>query len=476
MTSVQNWEQLNTRAVTAYQQGWHSEAASLGEDTLVLAEEIFGRDHLNTSESLKNLAFICFAQAKDADAALLEQTLKTRDGKALPSESPEESESLHSLVLLNFAKSKYSRAESLLNRALKIKKNALGPDHPDVLETIGNLAAVYDSQGSHGQAKALLRSVRSRDAFVSIRIGIGEAEESSKGFIEAYENRTQLRHSCHFPVRITKGGVDTAIRGVTENLSQNGAFIRTRELSAFKVNDKVALFIFIPSLFSAGYKSVGMQGTGVITRVKEENQGIAVQFRTSFKQFERVGEIEIPEKAQYKKLVHYLSELEDKAETQFLAEDRVSFLVEKAEIILDTDVLLHFGTREFDGPVSLKEIDKVEVHPGALEARVIEISQRQIDSNHGVVTVGRSTTNDIVLYNKSLSKSHAFLFFLSTDENPYLVDLGSTNGTSLNDEKMVVYKMYRLQDGDEISFGPQTKVIYQSARGFYDLLNSMKGL
>jgi hypothetical protein len=68
--SVQNWEEVNARAITHHQQGWLSEAASIGEDALELAEEIFGRDHLNTAESLKNLALIYFAQAQDAEAAI----------------------------------------------------------------------------------------------------------------------------------------------------------------------------------------------------------------------------------------------------------------------------------------------------------------------------------------------------------------------------------------------------------------------
>jgi len=78
------------------------------------------------------------------------------------------------------------------------------------------------------------------------------------------------------------------------------------------------------------------------------------------------------------------------------------------------------------------------------------------------------------LYNKLISKSHAFLFFLSVDQDPYLVDLGSVNGTFLNNEKMVVYEMHKLKDGDEISFGPETEVKYLSTKAFYHLLDSIK--
>jgi pSer/pThr/pTyr-binding forkhead associated (FHA) protein len=102
------------------------------------------------------------------------------------------------------------------------------------------------------------------------------------------------------------------------------------------------------------------------------------------------------------------------------------------------------------------------------------ISKRKIDNNHGVITIGRAANNDIVLYNKLISKSHSFLFFLSVDQNPYLVDLGSANGTFCSKEKMAVYEMYQLKDGDEISFGPETRVRYLSRKAFYDLLDSIK--
>ena len=474
MQLAQNWEELSARVVTVYQQGWYSEAASLGEDALVLAEEIFGPNHTNTAESLKNLALIYFAQARDAEAAIFEQTLATRDDRASLSDSLDISQSLNRAVLLNLSTSQYSRAESLLNRALKIRKEALGQDHPDVLESVGNLAALYNAQGRHAEARSLLRSIRSQDAVASIRIAIAETEESSRGFIEGYENRTHMRQSCHFPVRITREGMGDTIRGVTENLSQIGAFIKTKNLSDFKINDEVGLFIFIPSLFSARYKSVGMQGAGIITRVDQENQGVAVQFRTNFKEFGRIGEIEVPDEIRYKKVSHYISSFADMDLVRFLAEHPQNFLIEKVEMNLDEDAILHFETQQVDDQGVLRELADGITQTSSLQARVIEISKKKIDSNHGVITIGREAKNDIVLYNKLISKSHAFLFFMSFDQDPYLVDLGSSNGTFLNNEKMVVYEMQKLKDGDEISFGPETKVKYLSTKAFYHLLASIK--
>ena len=472
--SVQNWEELNARVITHHQQGWLSEAASLGEDSLELAEEIFGPDHLNTAESLKNLASIYFAQAQDAEAAIFEQTLASRDKMAPQPESLESAQSLNRAVLLNLSRNKYSRAESLMNRALKIRKEALGPDHPDVLESIGNLAAMYNRQGRNAEAKSLLKSVRSRDAMASVNIAIAEAEENSRGFIEGYENRRDMRHSCHFPVRISKEGLDTAIRGVTENLSQIGTFIRTKEFSVFKTNDQVDIYIFIPSLFSPKYKTVGMQGKGFITRVDEESGGLAIQFKTNFKAFGRIGEAEVPEEVRYKTVVDYISADADTESVRSLEEHAQGFLVGKAETPLEEGVIFQLRTHRFYDPDVLRKIGGDTIRASTLQARVIEISKRKIDSNHGVIRIGRAANNDIVLYNKLISKSHAFMFFLSAEQDPYLVDLGSANGTFLNDEKMVLYEMHQLREGDKISFGPEIEMRYLSTKAFYNFLHSIK--
>ena len=472
--SVQNWEELNARVITYHQQGWLSEAASLGENALELAEEIFGPDHLNTAESLKNLALIYFAQAQDAEVAIFEQTLATKDKEAPLSDSLESSQSLNRVVLLNLSENKYSRAESLMNRALKIRKDALGQDHPDVLESMGNLAALYNTQGRNAEAKSLLKSVRSQDAMASISIGMAEAEESSKGFIEGYESRRDMRHSCHFPVRISKEGLDTAIRGVTENLSQIGTYIKTKDFSAFKINDEVDIYVFIPSLFSPKYKTVGMQGKGFINRVDEENQGLAVQFRTNFKAFGRVGQVEVPEQVRYKRVVDYISADETIESVRVSEEYPQSFLIERVEMSLDEEVIFQLSTHQLDEPDVLSKIGGDTIPTSALRARVLEISKRKIESNHGVIRIGRAANNDIVLYNKLISKSHAFMFFLSAEQDPYLVDLGSANGTFLNDEKMVLYEMHQLKDGDKISFGPEVEVRYLSTKAFYDFLHSIK--
>ena len=56
-----------------------------------------------------------------------------------------------------------------------------------------------------------------------------------------------------------------------------------------------------------------------------------------------------------------------------------------------------------------------------------------------ILTVGRSPQNDIVIENKKISSSHARFKILNNEI--ILEDVGSTNGTYVNDEKITSHKV-----------------------------------
>ena len=217
-----------------------------------------------------------------------------------------------------------------------------------------------------------------------------------------------------------------------------------------------------------------MVGPGIITRVDEENEGVGIQFIRSFKQFKRVGETEVAGKIRYKKLAHYLTILEKMSLAEFSEIYPKGFFVEKFRLDFDHDVIFQFRTNEIDFPRLRNQLPDDLMIKDFLGARVIEINKKKIDSDEGVVTIGRAASNDIVLYNKTISKSHAFLYFPVSDSGAYVVDLKSTNCTFVNDTNITPHVTYDLSDGDEISFGPQTKVIYLTTGTFYDFVLSLK--
>ena len=474
MRLIKKWNTLTARVVAFYQQGWYAIAEKLAEETLEFAEKAFGSDHSNVAESLNNLALICYSQAKEAEAAIFEHTLSERQGDVLWPESPDTAQYLNKLVLLNLAKRKYSQAESFFERALTIKKYGLGQEHGQLSQILGNLADLHKSQGNYAEAEFFIKSLRiqGNPGLHSDNLPVTNAK--SRDINEIRHNREYMRCTGHFPAKLSKKQNGSFIEGVTENISQVGTFIKTKNWGSFQADDQVSVAISLPSVFSEQFAAVEMVGPGIITRVDEENEGVGIQFIRSFKQFKRVGETEVAGKIRYKKLAHYLTILEKMSLAEFSEIYPKGFFVEKFRLDFDHDVIFQFRTNEIDFPRLRNQLPDDLMIKDFLGARVIEINKKKIDSDEGVVTIGRAASNDIVLYNKTISKSHAFLYFPVSDSGAYVVDLKSTNCTFVNDTNITPHVTYDLSDGDEISFGPQTKVIYLTTGTFYDFVLSLK--
>jgi pSer/pThr/pTyr-binding forkhead associated (FHA) protein len=75
------------------------------------------------------------------------------------------------------------------------------------------------------------------------------------------------------------------------------------------------------------------------------------------------------------------------------------------------------------------------------------------------ITFGRSATNDVMLdADDTASASHARVFI--RDGEPHLEDLGSTNGTFVNDQQLLAERLLRI--GDRVQIGA-TELRYEAA-------------
>ena len=83
---------------------------------------------------------------------------------------------------------------------------------------------------------------------------------------------------------------------------------------------------------------------------------------------------------------------------------------------------------------------------------------KQFELADDVVSVGRDATNQIRLHDTEVSRRHAE--FRPTPEGYNLVDIGSANGTFVNNTKIDVVP---LQAGDHVAFG-QTLLVYSTGR------------
>ncbi len=78
----------------------------------------------------------------------------------------------------------------------------------------------------------------------------------------------------------------------------------------------------------------------------------------------------------------------------------------------------------------------------------IDQVEQPIALSRDVVTVGRTSNNDICIRSRAVSRDHARL--MVTHGSVTLVDVSNTNGCSVNDEPV---KRHRLRDGDLVRIG-----------------------
>ena len=275
----------------------------------------------------------------------------------------------------------------------------------------------------------------------------------------------------NYRVELFKEGLDTSSEGITENLSQKTAFIKTNDWRYFQVGDSTILN-FLPS----HDLTVGFQTEATVQEIDQENEGVIVELIQGFRQFEPANLPDISGKARYKKLAFYLTTLGDVSLDGLIALHPHGFLVEKTKKFFDENVIFQFSTDVVEDQQLLEQLSQGVKRQGALGARVMEIKKRKSITNPNMITIGRSPENDIVLYNRLVSKSHSYLDLGSSGDAIFIVDNYSTNGTFVNNIKLSPTGNYQLADGDKISFGPETKVVYFSPKLFHSLLSGLKSL
>ena len=151
-----------------------------------------------------------------------------------------------------------------------------------------------------------------------------------------------------------------------------------------------------------------------------------------------------------KALNYYLGSAEGKSKEEFVNTFANSVLVEKSGIIPLENSSLLSRTK------ILNEISDVQ-HPItdsseliSNTAKVFELSKR-LDSVSTDIFVGRGPTNDVVLADPAVSKSHFRFISIPETKHYQLVDMFSSNGTYLNGKKIYPFEKHQVEDHDEIS-------------------------
>jgi len=80
-----------------------------------------------------------------------------------------------------------------------------------------------------------------------------------------------------------------------------------------------------------------------------------------------------------------------------------------------------------------------------------QFSGKRFDVGLGITSIGRGSENDIVIGDDSVSKEHAKIKYIESEDKYKIYDLVSTNGTFVNGER--IEAPVEIEDGDLVTFG-----------------------
>ncbi len=100
-------------------------------------------------------------------------------------------------------------------------------------------------------------------------------------------------------------------------------------------------------------------------------------------------------------------------------------------------------TRHSSQPSVLKE--------AFLTTNVSNLEDAKVTEAAPIWSIGRSSNCTIAILNPSISRCHAVIGYAST-QGFYITDLGSSNGTFVNRQRLPILERRSLTDGDLISF------------------------
>ena len=104
--------------------------------------------------------------------------------------------------------------------------------------------------------------------------------------------------------------------------------------------------------------------------------------------------------------------------------------------------------------------------------RFMPIRHRSIGDDQMIeqwMHIGRTAQSEIMINDYTISKRHARIHHSRSQNSYILEDLGSTNGTRVNGERLEKNAPLRIQSSDTIRFGRHIFTFYL-ARDFYDFL------
>ncbi len=103
--------------------------------------------------------------------------------------------------------------------------------------------------------------------------------------MDSFERRKYTRTLNNFRTKIRLTSTSKEVDGVTQDLSQGGAFVTSASWLDLRKNEQVEMRLFLPPEFTGQRDTLTLTGPAVIKRVEQDRQGVAVKFLKELKAF-----------------------------------------------------------------------------------------------------------------------------------------------------------------------------------------------
>jgi len=103
--------------------------------------------------------------------------------------------------------------------------------------------------------------------------------------MDSFERRKYTRTLNNFKIRIRLARTSKEVDGVTENLSQGGAFVMSRSWPVLQKDEQAEMRLFLPPEFTGQNHTLTLTGPAVIRRIDKHKEGVAVEFLKELKTF-----------------------------------------------------------------------------------------------------------------------------------------------------------------------------------------------
>jgi eukaryotic-like serine/threonine-protein kinase len=133
----------------------------MAREALGIRRRLFGNDHLDVADSLRNLCIILGDERNWVESESLAREVLAMRRHLLGPEHPLVAWALDDVAWAANARGEFAEAEALEAQALAMRRKLLADQHPDVAKTLNALGQVLAHQGELPEAHAVLKAVLS---------------------------------------------------------------------------------------------------------------------------------------------------------------------------------------------------------------------------------------------------------------------------------------------------------------------------